>query len=102
MENENIIMMQDDQGNEIALEMIDSFVYEGQEYAVLAEPCDCDEDGDCSECGAIDVYVMQVNPLDEENDELVAIPEEKEEEVLAYADRYLAGDFDEDVEGDDL
>lgn len=96
MENENIIMMQDDQGNEMALEIIDSFIYEGQEYAVLAEPCDCDDEGNCADCGeSLDVYVMQVNPIDDENDELVAIAEDKEAEVLAYADRYLAGDFDE-------
>ena len=103
-EQENIIVMQDEEGNELKLEIIDSFLYDGNEYAVLAEPCGCEEDScDCGhehgedcDCEAVDVYIMQVHPRDDENDEFIPVPEEIEEEVLAYAGRYLDGEFDEE------
>lgn len=37
----------------------------------------------------------QVVPVDEENEEFVPIPDELEEEVLAFADKFLSGELDE-------
>ena len=38
---------------------------------------------------------MDENQYYEENEEFVPIPEDIEEEVLAFADKYLAGELDE-------
>ncbi len=93
----DLITMSDDQGNELTMEIIDSFIYSGVEYAILAEPFEFNESGEPMDGPeSQDVYVMQIKPLDDENDELVPVPEEIEEEVLDYADRYLQGEFDED------
>ena len=105
-ERENIVVFEDDEGNSFELEIIDYFPYGGQEYVVLAEPgaagCDCgceDHEHDPEE---VNVYVMQVKPLDDETEEYVPIDEDMEEEVMAYADRYLSGEFDEEeVEDED-
>ncbi len=106
-EMENIVTFEDDEGNTFELEIMDYFNYNGNDYVVLAdtnaeEGCECDHDHeDSCECGcdhehdSVDVYVMQVVPVDEENEEFVPIPDELEEEVLAFADKFLAGELDE-------
>jgi len=103
-EMENIVTFEDDEGNTFELEIMDYFNYNGNDYVVLTDTCDCEHDHDHEEgcdCGCdhehegVDVYVMQVVPVDEENEEFVPIPEDIEEEVLAFADKYLSGELDE-------
>lgn len=103
-EMENIVTFEDDEGNTFELEIMDYFNYNGNDYVVLTDTCGCDHDHEegC-DCGCdhdhdeegVDVYVMQVVPVDEENEEFVPIPEDIEEEVLAFADKYLSGELDE-------
>ena len=119
-ERDNIVTFEDDEGKSFDLEIVDYFNYNGNEYVVLTEPCDCDEHDEACTCGChdhdhehgedcdcgchedMDVYVMQVVPVDDENEEFVAIPEEMEEEVLAFADKYLSGELDDMLtEGED-
>ncbi len=112
-EMENIVTFEDDEGNTFELEIMDYFNYNGNDYVVLAdtcaeEGCECDHEHDegC-ECGcghdhdSVDVYVMQVVPVDEENEEFVPIPDELEEEVLAFADKFLSGELDEVLTDED-
>jgi hypothetical protein len=50
----DLVVFEDDEGNELTMEVLDYFFYEGQEYALLAEVqenCDACEDG-CEECEA--------------------------------------------------
>ena len=60
----DLVVFEDDEGNEITMEVLDYFFYEGKEYALLAE---VDEDGECGcdECGEDhdhqrDAYIMEV------------------------------------------
>ena len=57
MENEkDLVVFEDDKGNEITMEVIDYFFYEGEEYALLTDydenNADCEncESSDCSAC----------------------------------------------------
>lgn len=101
-ERENIVVFEDEEGNTMELEIMEYFTYDGQEYAVLAAPgCGC-EDCECEhDHEEVDVYIMQVNIIDDETEEFAPIPEDKEEEVLAYADRYLSGEFDDEEPEDE-
>ena len=102
-ELDNIVSFEDEEGNSFDLEILDYFNYNGNDYVVLTEPCDdeCEHGEDC-DCGChdhehedMDVYVMQVVPVDDDNEEFVPIPDEMEAEVLAFADKYLSGELDE-------
>ena len=54
MENEqDLVVFEDDNGNEITMEVLDYFFYEGNEYALLteaSEACEGCEDGECEGC----------------------------------------------------
>ena len=54
----DLVVFEDDEGNEITMEVLDYFFYEGKEYALLAEvdedgECGCDE---CDEEHPVDVF----------------------------------------------
>ena len=58
MENleKDLVVFEDDKGNEFTLEVLDYMFYEGKEYAVLAE---MNENND----GQREAYVMEVVPV---------------------------------------
>ncbi len=82
MEDErDFLTLTDDDGNEIQLEVLRFFFYNGEEYAMVAEPqdeCECGECGhdDECECGAMEVFFMKVEPTDDENEEFSFVDEE--------------------------
>ncbi|MGI6315854.1 MAG: DUF1292 domain-containing protein [Christensenellales bacterium] len=96
---DNIIEFTDEEGNKLQLEIIDFFGYKGQEYVILTEPCHCDEE--CDECEDHSAYVMMVNALDDETEEYLPIDQDMEEEVIAYAESLLAGEFDDEEDEDE-
>jgi hypothetical protein len=54
MDNEHdvdVVSFTDDNGEELTLQVIDYFLYNGEEYVVLADHtgCDCDDE-DCEDC----------------------------------------------------
>lgn len=116
-ENENIVSFEDENGGTVDLEVVDYFFYDGQEYVILAdvndlggcdcgcedEDCDCDHDHDECDCegSEVDVYVMKVEAIDDENEDFLPVDPELEPEVLAYAERFLNGEFDEEEEGEE-
>ena len=69
-ENNKILTFTDDEGNEVDLEIIDSFEMDGKKYAALAEP----------ETGAEDeesvVFIMEIVSESEDEDILVQIEDE--------------------------
>ncbi|MBQ8087088.1 MAG: DUF1292 domain-containing protein [Clostridia bacterium] len=77
MDELDIIVFEDAEGNEIEMEIIDYLFYEGNEYVILSgkDPDDEQDEG---------VYVLQVVPIegDEENEEFVPIDEALAEKVL--------------------
>ena len=66
-ENEDaLITLVDDEGNEVEFEFLDVVEYEGEEYIVLIEN---DEDAD-------EVVILKINPIDDNTEEYVSIDDE--------------------------
>ena len=87
----DIVEFTADNGEKIELEVVDYFLYDGQEYVILADLGKNPEalsDGD-----KVDVFIMKVNVIDEETEEFVIIPAEDEEEVLGFAEKLLSGEL---------
>jgi len=104
MENEkDLVVFEDDKGNEITMEVIDYFFYEGQEYAMLtdydenAPACESCEGGDCSGC-AQEVVIMKVVPVGEDEEEFIPVDEELGEKLIQLIEdgAFDDDDYDED------
>lgn len=66
-ENEDaLITLVDDEGNEVEFEFLDVVEYEGEEYIVLIEN---EEDAD-------EVVILKINPIDDNTEEYVSIDDE--------------------------
>jgi len=88
IENENQITLFDDDGNELNMEILEYFLLKGQEYVMLTDMDTESEEGD------IDIFLMQVNILDDETEEFVPIDPEKEDEVYAFAEKLVSGEIE--------
>ena len=102
MEDErDLVVFEDDDGNELTMEVLDYFFYEGQEYALLAEAqeeCDACDDS-CEACEAErEVVVMKVVPVGDDEEEFVPVDDELSEKLLELVD---SGLYDEDEEFDE-
>lgn len=93
-EERDIVVFEDDAGNEIKLEVLDYLAYEGKEYALLTEFVEEEDE----EADAIDVFIMEVVPVDEENEEFVPVDDELAETLMAIFD---SNQFDEVYEDDE-
>lgn len=87
-ENENIITLFDDDGNELNVEILEYFLLNGQEYVMLT-----DLDSEPNE-GAMDIFLMQVNILDDETEEFVPIDPDKEDDVYEFAEKLVSGQIE--------
>ena len=65
-EEEGVLLLTDENGDEIAFEYLDCIEYEGKEYLVLM-PMD-EEEGE--------VVILEVEPVDEENENYLAVDDE--------------------------
>ena len=65
-EEEGVLLLTDENGDEIAFEYLDCIEYEGKEYLVLM-PMD-EEEGE--------VVILEVEPVDEENENYLSIEDE--------------------------
>ena len=65
-EEEGVLLLTDENGDEIAFEYLDCIEYEGKDYLVLM-PMD-EEEGE--------VVILEVEPVDEENENYLAIEDE--------------------------
>ena len=79
-EESSIIMLTDENGNDVEFEYLDCIEYEGKEYLVLIP----------AEEGADEIVILEVEPVDEENENYIAV---ESEEVLSavyniFKDRY--------------
>ena len=90
-QNKDVVEFVADNGDVIEFEVVDYFLFDGQEYVILADMgCDSDllEDKD-----KVDVFIMQVDVIDDDNEEFVMIPLEKEKAVFDFADKLLKGEL---------
>ena len=76
MENENIITeeeevsiltLTDDKGNDVDFEYLDCIEYTGKEYLVLMP----------MEENAVEIVILEIEPVDEENENYLAVEDEK-------------------------
>jgi len=88
MENENKITLFDDDGNEMNVEILEYFLLDGQEYVMLT-----DLDMEVKEA-QIDIFLMQVNVLDDEEEEFAPIDADKEDAVYAFAEKLVSGEIE--------
>lgn len=106
MENNelDLVVFQDDQGNEITMEVIDYFFYEGDEYAMLT---DYDENDNCATCAGTDcsdcdktdeVIIMKVVPVGEDEEEFLPVDEKLAEKLIEMLED---GAFDDDFDDED-
>ena len=88
MENieKDLVVFEDDNGNEFTMEVLDYLFYEGKEYAVLAEMNE-------NENGQREAYVMEVVPVGEDMEEFVPVDEELAVKLIEIIEN---SDFDEE------
>ena len=93
----DLVVFEDDEGNEITMEVLDYFFYEGKEYALLAE-VDEDEACDCEECDCEherDAYIMEVVAVGDDQEEFVPVAEELADKLIDIVQTELYEDDDE-------
>lgn len=83
-ENENIITLTDEEGNEVEFEVLDIVIYQGEDYIVLLENT---EEAD-------EVVILKVGEADEDGDETY-LPVDDEETLNDVFDLFKARFEDE-------
>lgn len=93
MENleKDLVVFEDDKGNEFTMEVLDYMFYEGKEYAVLAE---MDENPD----GQREAYVMEVVPVGDDMEEFVPVDEALAEKLIDIIEN---SDYDEEFDDEE-
>lgn len=107
-QEQDLVVIMDDEGNELTMEVLDYFFYEGQEYAVMVEyneeGCTCDhEDEVCDCCEQQEAYIMRVVPVGDDQEEFVPVEEDLLEKLIDFVQNDLyedEDDEDEDLEED--
>lgn len=97
MENmeKDLVVFEDDNGNEFTLEVLDYLFYEGKEYAVLAEM----EDEENPEAQR-EAYVMEVVPVGDDMEEFVPVDEALAVKLIDIIENseYDMDEFDDEEE----
>ena len=103
----DLVIFEDDAGNELTMEVLDYFFYEGNEYALLteaSEACESCEDGECEGCESLgETYVMQIVPVGEDEEEFVPADDELADKLkeLIESGLYDDGETLDDEDSDD-
>lgn len=90
-EERDLVVFEDDKGNELTMEVLDYLAYEGKEYALLTEYVENEEEGDEDE--PIEVFIMEVVPVGEDQEEFVPVDDELAEKLIKI---FESNDFDDD------
>lgn len=102
MDNElDVVVFVDDEGNEVTMEVLDYFFYEGQEYAVLSELQEACEDceSDCDSCATKrEAYVMKVEPVGEDEEEFIPVDEALAAKLIEILENEDFDDMDDEEE----
>ena len=79
-EEENLITLTDENGVETTFEYLDCIEYQGKEYLVLIP---AEEDAD-------EIVILEIEPVDEENENYLAVEDEATLEAVynIFKDRY--------------
>ena len=90
-EERDLVVFEDDAGNELTMEVLDYLAYEGKEYALLTEYVEDDDDDD--EEGEIEVMIIEVVPVGDDQEEFVPVDEALAETLIKI---FESEDFDDD------
>ena len=92
-EERDLVVFEDDAGNELTMEVLDYLSYEGKEYALLTELNEDEEADGESEEEPLEVFIMEVRPVGEDQEEFVPVDEELAEVLIRI---FESDDFDDD------
>ncbi|MGI6536813.1 MAG: hypothetical protein ACOX22_00325 [Caldicoprobacterales bacterium] len=106
MEERDILVFTDEDGEEIELEILDYFEYDGEEYVMLIEPEDegshehvhehNDECPSCSQEEEKNIYLMKV-VTDGDTEEFLPVDTDKMDELIeAIEELYADEEYDEE------
>ena len=90
-EERDLVEFEDDAGNKLTMEVLDYLAYEGKEYALLTEYVEDDSEGDEDE--PIEVFIMEVVPVGEDQEEFVPVDDALAEKLIKI---FESNDFDDD------
>ena len=93
-EERDIVVFEDDAGNEITMEVIDYLCYEGKEYALITEYVEEPEE----DVDEIDVMIMEVKPVGDDQEEFLPIDDELAEKIMQVFESDAFDDEEEDEE----
>ena len=99
-EERDLVVFEDDAGNEITMEVLDYLCYEGKEYALLTEYVE-DEDDEADEDEAIEVMIMEVAPVGDDQEEFLPIEDDLADKIMAIFDSNEMDELYEDDEDDE-
>ena len=108
-QEQDLVVIMDDDGNELTMEVVDYFFYEGQEYAVLVEAEEEESEHDCSQCecgcehgdddeAQQEAYIMRVVPVGDDQEEFIPVEEDMLEKLIEFVQNDLYDDIDEDFD----
>jgi len=73
----DLVVFEDDEGNELTMEVLDYLCYEGKEYALLTEYTEDEEDDDAGDDEAqVEAFIMEVVPVGEDEEEFIPVTDE--------------------------
>ncbi|MCK5128601.1 MAG: DUF1292 domain-containing protein [Clostridiales bacterium] len=90
-DNKDIVEFVADNGDVIQFEVVDYFLFDGEEYVILADLGNGSEE--VNDEDKVDVFIMKVVVIDDDNEEFVMIPPEVEDKVLDFAGKLLKGEL---------
>lgn len=110
-ETRDLIEGIDEDGNNVLLEVVRYFFYNGEEYVVLGDAhegdCDC-ECEHCEGCAAddedeevVDVYIMKVVETEEDGEEMESFEPVEDEALLEKLIQVVQADFEADEQFDE-
>ena len=104
----DLVVFEDDKGNEITMEVLDYLFYEGKEYALLAEMneneevCESCEGKECEGCdNRREAFVMEVVPVGEDMEEFVPVDEALAEKLIDIIENSAFDDEEFELEDEE-
>ena len=107
MESQDYIEGVDEDGNQVLLQIVRYFFYNGEEYVVLGDAqtedecgCHCDECETCEDEEPVNLYIMKVVESEDDEDSEEFVPVE-DEDLLEKLIEIVQTDFEKESELDD-
>ena len=95
-EERDLVVFEDDAGNELTMEVLDYLMYEGKEYAMLTELVEDEDEVDEDE--PQEVFIMEGRPVGDDQEEFVPVDEALADTLMRI---FEADDLDEVFEDDE-